>query len=262
MRASWIDLTPQPAGMGTSVMHSRFVRYLQIVTSVHVAVLALLFCMPLFHHLIFWKKPQIIHPVEFTVVVPDQSPSGRASRTKDINAIIQDHKWEMRAIDRREKKLAEKREKERREREEAAKRAAAQAKLKGPDLGPPSKNAKDTPLSEDQIRKLLAMGARPGERNIVPDEEDRCFEMIRRAFYDAWAQPSYDEVGNATAEVEVRLQKDGSIFGVRMTKKSGNNILDTTVMQAAMSVKRVDNLTPAFLGKFEEVTVIFKVEPQ
>lgn len=244
-------------------MNARFVRNLQIVSSIHAAVLLVLICLPLASHLLFWKKPTIIHQVDFTVVVPDQSPLGSSS--KDINSTILRLKRDVATIDReakrKQKKLEEQREKERREREEAEKREQAR-KLKGPDLGPPSKNATDKPLSETEIRKLLAMGAKPGERNLVPAEEDRCFELIRRAFYDAWAQPSYDEVGTATADVEVRLQKDGSIFGVRMTRKSGNMVLDTTVMQAATTVKRVDGLTPAFLGKFDDVTVTFEVKPE
>ena len=250
------------AAREATAMNARFIRHLEIVTSFHVAVLVVLVCMPVFSHLLFWKKSQVVFPVDLTVVVPDSASSG--SSAKDVDSIILQHKRDMASIEReekrRQKKLEEQRAKERQEREEAQKR---EAKDKGPNLGPPSKNAKDKPLSEAEIRRLLAQGYRPGDKNsIAPDEESRCFALIKRAFNDAWVQPSYDEVGGTTATIEVRLQRNGAIFGVRMVKPSGNNVLDTSVMQAATTVKRVDNLTPAFLAKYEDVTIDFKVEPQ
>ena len=261
MTGCWIELSPQAGDREVTVMNARFLRTLQVVTSLHVAILVVLLCIPFFNRLSFWRRTPTIIPVDLTVVVPDSGSSG--SSTKDINAIIIQHKRDMAAIEReekrRQKKLEEQRERERKEREEAQKR---EAKVKGPYLGPPSKNATDKPLSEAEIRRLLAQGYRPGDKNsIAPDEESRCFSLIKRALYDAWVPPGYDEVGGATAEVELRMQKDGSIFGRRMVRKSGNDVLDTSVMQAADVVKRVDGLTPAFLVKNEEVTIEFKVEP-
>ena len=245
-------------------MNARFIRNLQIVTSIHVAILVALFWLPFVKRLLFWEKEATIIPVDFTVVVPDQGPSASVSPgNKDISSIILQHKHEMAAIARKEKKLEEQRAKEKQEREDAAKKEAQAHKLQGAYLGRPSKNATDKPLSEAEIRRLLAMGARPGEKNsIPPDEESMCFALLKRAFNDAWAQPSYDEVGGAIATIEVRLQRDGSIFGVRMVKPSGNNVLDASVMKAATGIKHVDGLTPAFLGKYEEVNIDFKVQPQ
>jgi hypothetical protein len=223
-------------------MNARFVRTLEIVTSFHVAVLVALLCLPLLGKVLFWKKPAVIIPVDFTVVVPE----GNSSMLDDMNRILSHRD----VVAPRDKKPATKPPKN-------------EIKTGRSKLGTPSKNPKDKPLSEAEIRRLLLLGARAGDRNsIPPDEESRCFAFIKRAFNDAWAQPSYDEVGDAVAQIEVRLQKDGSIFGVRLVKKSGNSVLDDSVLQAATSVKRIEGLTSSFLGKYDQVTIDFKVEPQ
>jgi len=227
-------------------MNGRFVRNLEIVTSLHVVVLVVLLCLPLVGNVFFWEKAPVIIPVDFTVVVPDGSPT----MLDDMKRIL-DHRDVVAPRDKSEIKIKEN------------KQVKKEIKTGKPKLGTASKNPKDKALSEAEIRRLLLLGARPGDKNsIPPDEESRCFAFIKRAFNDAWTQPSYDEVGDAVAQVEVRLQRDGSIFGVRLVKKSGNNVLDASVLQAATTVKRIEGLTPQFLGKYDEVTIDFKVEPQ
>lgn len=229
-----------------TAVNTRFIHVLELVTSFHVAALALLFCLPLFGHFLFWNKPKTFIPVELTVVVPENS----SSIVDEMNRILKQH-HDVIISDTTAKTTP---------------KPAAKPKddrKTGPKLGPGSKNAKDKPLSEAEIKRLLALGYRPGEKNsIAPDEESRCFSLVKRAFTDAWVQPSYDEAGNAVAEVEVRFQKDGSIFGVRMLKPSGNSVLDNSVMQAATTVKRVDGLPASFLSKYDSVTIAFKVEPE
>jgi len=245
MNGNRIQLAPQSGGGEAAVMNARFVRTLEIVTSFHVAVLVVLLCLPLLGNVVFWKKPPVIIPVDFTVVVPE----GRSSMLDEMNRILS-HRDVIAPRDKPDIKSK-------------PKPKPIDTKTGKSKLGQASKNPKDKLLSEAEIRRLLLLGARAGDKNsIPPDEESRCFAFIKRAFNDAWAQPSYDEVGDAVAQVEVRLQRDGSIFGVRLVKKSGNNVLDASVLQAATTVKRIEGLTPSFLGKYDEVTIDFKVEPQ
>ena len=90
----------------------------------------------------------------------------------------------------------------------------------------------------------------------------RCDAVIRQVFYDAWAQPGREEVGAGTAALAtVRFRSDGAVVGRTLTRKSGNAIMDGSVMQALNAVDHVDGLTPEFLKNRDyEAQVEFKLE--
>ena len=78
--------------------------------------------------------------------------------------------------------------------------------------------------------------------------------------YDAWAQPSAEEVGGASAEVRIGLGPGGRVTERTLVQPSGNAALDTSVMAAVESVATIHGLTPAFLARHKDVTILFKVE--
>lgn len=116
------------------------------------------------------------------------------------------------------------------------------------------------PLSQTEIRRLLAMGAKPGTETVIPDVEARSFDTIRRALYNAWVQPSADDAGNAVVEVEIQLGGGGVVNGWRIVKRSGVGIMDASVARALQGTKQIQGLTPAFIDRHGTVTIAFRVE--
>ena len=117
-------------------------------------------------------------------------------------------------------------------------------------------------LSPEEVARLLAMGARAGDHTVIPaDEEVRCYTVIRQTFYDAWGQPSRDEVPpGATAEASIRVLWDGTVADRRVTRGSGNAVLDGSVQQALNSVRRIEGLTRDFVRKHDTVAITFRLE--
>jgi len=116
-------------------------------------------------------------------------------------------------------------------------------------------------LTPAEIDKFMKMGAKMGDHTFIPDDEDvRCKAIIKNAMDEAWNQPSKDDTGDVFAEATIGLSRNGRVTWRKLTKKSGNNLFDETVMQAVNSVEVIENLTPAFLDKYREAKVTFKYE--
>ncbi len=130
-------------------------------------------------------------------------------------------------------------------------------RVTAPNSNPP--NASMKRLSQEEIARLLALGATPGNRNLTPEGEAFDFEVIRRRLYKAWAQPG-SASSKLSAEVEIRLNSAGNIISRRMLRSSGNAVMDESVMEAVNSVLRIDGLTPGFIDrKNGRVTIVFEV---
>lgn len=120
----------------------------------------------------------------------------------------------------------------------------------------------DRKLSSAEIRRLLAMGAKEGTRNQVPESElSMCLSNIKNKFYDAWDQPAWS-AGIKPATLMVVFGPGGRVVSARLTVPSGNNDVDASIRQAAARVRQVPGLTAEFLGTYKEVPVIFEVLPQ
>ncbi len=114
-------------------------------------------------------------------------------------------------------------------------------------------------LSPEEIQRRLALGATPGNRNLMPEGDSLDYEVIRRQLYKAWAQPG-SVPNQVTAEVEIRMNAAGTIISRRMLRASGNAVMDRSVMDAVQSVFRIDGLTPGFIDrKSGRVTIIFEL---
>lgn len=211
-------------------MNSRFFHYLKIVAAVHVGVVVVLMVVS------GWrgfprKKSAVMVPVEFVVEVP--APPAVVHEQVPENALEQESKQS------REKPIER-----------------SHTKIRRKSDGKPSQRQ----LSQEEIRKLLAKGARAGDHTSIPGDDTRYFEIVRQTLYKAWAQPSAEEVGDAVAEVSIRLRRDGQIIDRNMERESGNAVMDASVMEAVNSVQRITGLSSAFLIRHEAITVSFKVE--
>jgi TonB family protein len=115
-------------------------------------------------------------------------------------------------------------------------------------------------VSSAEVKKML--GATPlTSTHTGPAVNDATYKsIVRQTFYDAWEQPSYEDVGGSTATVSIRLQKDGTIVGRALVVSSGSAILDASAMRGARAVKRIPGLTAEFVARHQEVRIAFKVE--
>ncbi len=116
------------------------------------------------------------------------------------------------------------------------------------------------PLTAQQIRDRLALGARVGTFNsAIPSEDQLGLVRIRNVLYNAWSQPAREAVGGRTVEATLRLDLDGTVLDRSITKRSGIAEFDTSVEQAINAVNRIPGLTVAFVQKHRTVSIAFEV---
>lgn len=119
----------------------------------------------------------------------------------------------------------------------------------------------DQRLSRAEIAKALRDGAKPGARNMIPDDEiSRCVLLVRQAMFEAWEQPGKGDAGPRPALLDIRLDATGRVISYRIRQSSGNSFFDQTVLRAAANVAPIRGLSAAFLQQFETLTVEFKLE--
>jgi protein TonB len=115
-------------------------------------------------------------------------------------------------------------------------------------------------LTQQEIDRLLAAGAKPSDTTSVPNEAARGEALIHNQFHAAWKQPSYEAAGGHDAYLIVVFTANGTVKSFRLKKKSGSDLLDRSVLDAARSVPRVFGLTAAFIARRPEVTIRFHVK--
>jgi TonB family protein len=199
---------------------------------------------------IFEREDPIVVPVEFTVEVP----AGEVDETDipdepEVASFAPEPAPDAIPEPKAEKPLEKKPEKK------PIQRSTKKVTRKSPDGKP-----KASGLSEEEIRRLLALGATPSDHTSIPDEDARCFELVRRTLYELWAQPAAEDVGGATAEGEIRLLSDGRVVGRNLRKASGSAAMDQSVLDALETARRIEGLTPEFIARHPTVSVRFRVE--
>ena len=134
---------------------------------------------------------------------------------------------------------------------------------KGKRVGPVTAGKKDRAkaatarkLSEAEIRRLLAAGARLGNKNQVPPSEaSRCYVIIQRVFREACTGLEASPTGKAPI-LKVTFGAGGTVRGVALLQSSGDRAFDAQVLAACRRVKRVDGLPDGFLRKWDYVVEI------
>ena len=223
-------------------MKSRFTQYLVIVSAVHVGIILALMMFAGWTSF-FRKKHPFIMPIEFVVEVPSSMKKVKFDSKDDVVPVRKPDTVPIADNKKAKPKLKPKK--------EPVKTTATASKK---DSKPKSS------LTEEQIRKLLAQGAKPSDHTSIPDEETIQFEIVRRTMYEAWIQPSAEEAGNKVAEVAMRLAEDGTVYARKLEKQSGSVVMDVSVMEAVNSVMRIDNLSHEFIKRHSEITISFKLE--
>lgn len=128
---------------------------------------------------------------------------------------------------------------------------------------PPAPKPKDTPLTEAQIKALLAKGARIGDTTSIPDASQLAlgayYNHVHERMYAVWQQPAQlKSLPGLSAEVRLTVAPDGRISDRAKIRGSGNELMDDSVMKAVNSVKALRAL-PAGHKKPVDIHVVFEI---
>ena len=128
---------------------------------------------------------------------------------------------------------------------------------------PPAPKPKDTPLTEAQIKALLAKGARIGDTTSIPDASQLSlgayYNHVHERMYAVWQQPAQlKSLPGLSAEVRITVAPDGRISDRAKIRGSGNELMDDSVMKAVNSVKALRAL-PAGHKKPVDIHVVFEI---
>lgn len=116
-------------------------------------------------------------------------------------------------------------------------------------------------FTEDEILKLLNQGAIAGDRNTAaPDADQRFIAIIKGVMDQAWAQPGREAVGDSKTTVRIRFDSRGRIIERAIVSRSGNDMMDASVLEALNHVQKIDGLSPDFISRRNPVTIAFQVE--
>jgi TonB family protein len=235
-------------------MNMQLTRSLKISTVMHAIVVTLLLVSPLLFTGFHKSDPAI--PVEFRVAVPQAAPEPWVKPSPP--APVETRRDSEEVVLRREPSAMRTTPKSV-DRQPAVQHSQRKVTRYEP-VRTTATVQSATPLSQSEIRRLLAMGAKPGNETVIPGAEARFLETIRTALYNAWSQPTAGEAGSAVVEVEIQLGADGVVTGWRIVKRSGVVVMDASVARALQGIRQIQGLTPTFIGAHATVTVAFRVE--
>ncbi len=86
------------------------------------------------------------------------------------------------------------------------------------------------------------------------------YALVRQIMYDAWEQPGgLSAEAGWTAEVTIRVERDGTVSDWKMTRPSGNSMMDDSVKKAVESVKQIRPLPSQFVGNYQDIVVLFEL---
>ncbi|MCX6909746.1 MAG: energy transducer TonB [Verrucomicrobia bacterium] len=105
------------------------------------------------------------------------------------------------------------------------------------------------------------LGTGPGTGGGLPSEFGWYYRMIKDAMDRAWTQPSQLQ-GHLTCVVFIRIQRDGTLSGVWFDQRSGNPVMDESVLSAVNSVRRIQPLPPGLGNAYVDIPVAFELKPK
>jgi len=116
-------------------------------------------------------------------------------------------------------------------------------------------------LSPEEIRKLLAAGAKISDRTSIPTDsfpDAWYYALVKQAMYDAWNQPSGPAVpAGLRTIVLIRVERNGTITRRTIVKTSGNALMDDSVMKAVQSVSRLRPLPEHWNVASKDIDITF-----
>lgn len=225
-------------------MDDRFRRSLKVSTIAHGVILLIAIIAPLvFNWRLRQKRKEIVSIVEFTVALPEtpapepvrdfRAPEPPKPPPKPIVPDIPEPAPKPK-VEKSQKKITR----------------------------PPPK-PQTPPLSAEEIKKLLAKGAKISDKTSIPSDLDSLswyYALVRQTMYDAWTQPGgLARSAGIITKVEIRVQRDGTITRRRMIQSSGHSVMDDSVMRAVEAVARIKPLPAEVRGSYYDITIEFEL---
>ena len=123
--------------------------------------------------------------------------------------------------------------------------------------------AADKPLSNIDMKKMLDQGYRYGARNqIATSEAQRCVSLIQAAIRREWNKESFKWYsGLRPIQVDFQLGPGGVVRGFAIRAGSGDADVDRTAQSALRRLKasgRIDGLSAQFLEQYPELTIVME----
>ncbi len=116
-------------------------------------------------------------------------------------------------------------------------------------------------LTDEEIRKLLAMGATVSDHTSIPASEiERCYALIQKQLYAAWIRPSAESATGREPVVSISIGPGGTVRSASLKTGSGDAELDQSAVAAARAVTRFTGLSEDFVRENPTFTVAFKLE--
>jgi TonB family protein len=118
-------------------------------------------------------------------------------------------------------------------------------------------------LSADEIRRLLAAGARISDHTSIPMGdlwEAGYYNHVHETMYRVWNQPtSLSASAGLNAEALIRVRRDGSIILREIVRSSGNSLMDESVRKAIQSVNKLKPLPEQFSDSYKDIRILFEL---
>jgi TonB family protein len=137
--------------------------------------------------------------------------------------------------------------------------------------GGESAGSQSSPGPTVKVAKAVATGAGPSSSGVTgqggggggSSEFGWYHTLIHDRFYSQWDQPTsiFDSSRSFVCTLQIRIDPNGKISGVKVVRSSGNVIMDDSVMAAAQRVVQIDPL-PAALAAGGAYTVNINFELQ
>jgi TonB family protein len=233
-------------------MNDRFKRALTVSTAVHVGVILLVVVTPLLSNLLRPRRPKDITFIDMMASLPampvapvDVAPQPQPQPTPPQPAppksepVVKSSTAEKSKIKTSTNKVV---------RKDVPKQTA-------------SAPVKST-LTPEQIKKVLDSGVKftglPGSATGEFSDLGLYYAIVQQTMYGAWQQPGTVARGQA-AEVSMRIARSGAVLQRRLSRSSGNALMDASVMRAVESVSRLKPLPPEIGGPHLDVTVEFVI---
>lgn len=235
-------------------MDERFRKYLKRSTIGHGIILLLIIIVPaVVNWRIHRKNMESITFVDFTVALPGDTSVAPIQEFTDPKA-----------QEKAPEKVQEKEPSKDMITERATLKTSSQIqkstkKIKRPQGGTVEKSN----LSADEIRRLLAAGARISDHTSIPMGdlwEAGYYNHVHEMMYRVWNQPtSLSASIGMSAEMLIRVQRDGTIIKREMVRLSGNSLMDDSVMKAVQSVSKLKPLPPQCPGSSKDIRILFEL---
>ena len=122
--------------------------------------------------------------------------------------------------------------------------------------------AADKPMTEAEYRKFLEQGYKIGARNqLAPNDESWCVSRVAAALKRHWTEEFHWTEGLQSVYLELTFGPGGLIKSYRIVRKSGDDQVDRSVLEAAKKTGSVPELLPDFVRKYSGTPFVLEMKP-